>query len=200
VKSVKKSQTVTPVMAKYKPKMAQNQALSALKKPLKRLSKAMAVTPVQVRPCDVLKRNLKKHVETAISAKMEDCPDSLPYSMEMTENEGPVFTKVEEEVEKTVKEHLSGTPARTKASRTRKFGTTIQPNELSGWEDSALVGNKGQASVSSSTPLRNGHQPAAHPLEAVEATPILAPDMEAHTESPQPMLVTGRLANICNIM
>jgi len=192
-----KTPRVTPLAARYKKRgtpQAQD-ALSALKKPLKRLGKAAAVTPAQVKPSDVLRRKLSRQVDTAITAKVEARPDSSPYAMDVTENNSPVFRKVEREVG-TVKEHLTGTPARP--ARTRKFGTAMQPSSLALLDASALPVER-RESVSSSTPLR----PAAgapHPLEAVEATPIRAPSAPSAPTSPQPQMVTGKLEKFCAIM
>merc|ERR1719382_1902682 len=102
--------------------------------------------------------------------------------MDTSENSSsPVFRRVEREAE-VVKEHLTGTPARAPpSSRTRKFGTVVQPSSL--LDASALPSERrsSTSSVSSSTPLRPAHPlatPAPHPLEAVEATPIKPPSPE----------------------
>jgi hypothetical protein len=193
----KSSPKVTPLVAKPKYKLTASLALSALKKPLKRLTKAAVVTPAQVKPSDLLRRNMKRQVETAITAKVATRPDSSPYAMDVSENNSPVFRKVEQE-EKTVKQHLTGTPARAKPTRTRKFGSVIQPSELL-LENSTLPLSK-RISVSSSTPLRSHPEPTPHPLEAVMATPIKSPSYEQEAVSPQPLLVTGGLAKMCSIM
>lgn len=185
---------VTPLMARYKNKAKPQDPLSALKKPLKRLTKAPTVTPAQVKPADLLKRKMRGQVETAITAKVAARPDSSPYTLDTTENNSPVFQKVEARVE----QHLTGTPARA-VPRSRKFGTTMQPSSL--LDSSALPTGKRQ-SVSSSTPLRPClATPSPHPLECVEATPIrpLAPSPARHT-SPQPEVVTGGLGKMCSIM
>eukprot|EP00090_Calanus_glacialis_P029012 TRINITY_DN4652_c0_g1_i1.p1 TRINITY_DN4652_c0_g1~~TRINITY_DN4652_c0_g1_i1.p1 ORF type:complete len:758 (-),score=294.39 TRINITY_DN4652_c0_g1_i1:255-2528(-) len=199
--SVKKSATKkTPkLMSQYK----QKTPLGSLKKPLKRLSVAKS-TPAQVKPSDLLKKNLRKQVETAITAKMGSKPDSSPYTISAeanTENSSPVFTKVETVTSKVVKSHITGTPARTKP--TRKFGTVIQPTSL--LEDSVMpTSAMDHKTVSSSTPLKaamTGSESNCepHPLESVEATPIRAPGI-SEPKSPQPMMVTGGLAKMCSIM
>jgi len=188
------------LMAQYK----QKTPLGSLKKPLKRLSVAKS-TPAQVKkPSDLLKKNLRKKVETAITAKMGSKPDSSPYTISAdgnTENSSPVFTKVETVTSKVVKSHITGTPARTKP--TRKFGTVIQPTSL--LEDSVMpTSDMDHKTVSSSTPLKaamTGSESICepHPLESVEATPIRAPGSQ-EPKSPQPMMVTGGLAKMCSIM
>merc|ERR1712106_995532 len=95
--------------------------VGSLKKPLKRLSVAKS-TPAQVKPSDLLKKNLRKQVETAITAKMGNKPTSSPYTMTVDAVDGdvensPVFTKVETVTSKVVKSHITGTPARSKPSR-----------------------------------------------------------------------------------
>merc|ERR550525_702276 len=162
----KKSSRVTPLRIK-KSTPGPKDPLSAVKKPLKRLNKAAAVTPAQVKPSDVLRRNLKRQVETAITAKVAANPDSSPYTMDTSESSSsPVFRRVEREAE-VVKEHLTGTPARAPpSSRTRKFGTVVQPSSL--LDASALPSERrsSTSSVSSSTPLRPAHPlatPAPHP-------------------------------------
>lgn len=183
------------LMAQYK----QKTPVGSLKKPLKRLSVAKS-TPAQVKPSDLLKKNMRKHVEKAITAKMGSKPDSSPYTMN-TENSSPVFTKVETVTSKVVKSHITGTPARTKPSR--KFGTVIQPASL--LEDSVMpISAMDHKTVSSSTPLKaamTGPESISvpHPLESVEATPIRAPG-SPEARSPQPMMVTGGLAKMCSIM
>jgi len=188
----------TPLVARYKQRgtpRAQD-PLSALKKPLKRLGgKASAVTPAQVKPSDVLRRKLSRQVDTAITAKVEQRPDSSPYAMDVTENNSPVFRKVEREAG-AVTAHLTGTPARP--ARARKFGTAMQPSSLALLDASALPVGAGQP-VSSSTPLRP-QAGSPHPLEAVEATPIRAPSPSAAPTSPQPQMVTGKLEKFCSIM
>merc|ERR1719319_145695 len=194
-KPVKKAKT--PLVARYKQRgtpRAQD-PLSALKKPLKRLGKASAVTPAQVKPSDVLRRKLSRQVDTAITAKVEQRPDSSPYAMDVTENNSPVFRKVEREAG-AVTAHLTGTPARP--ARARKFGTAMQPSSLALLDASALPVGAGQP-VSSSTPLRP-QAGSPHPLEAVEATPIRAPSPSAAPTSPQPQIVTGKLEKFCSIM
>jgi len=183
------------LMAQYK----QKTPIGSLKKPLKRLSVAKS-TPAQVKPSDLLKKNLRKQVETAITAKMGSKPDSSPYTMS-AENSSPVFTKVETVTSKVVKSHITGTPARTKPNR--KFGTVIQPASL--LEDSVMpTSAMDHKTVSSSTPLKaalTGSESISepHPLESVEATPIRAPG-SPEAKSPQPMMVTGGLAKMCSIM
>merc|ERR1712192_108649 len=125
----KKTPRVTPMRSGIKKSTpGPKDPLSAVKKPLKRLTKAAAVTPAQVKPSDVLRRNLKRQVETAIIAKVAAKPDSSPYTMDTTENNSPVFRRVEmkKESENVVREHLTGTPARAPtSSRSRKFGTAM---------------------------------------------------------------------------
>jgi len=201
--SVQKSATKkTPkLMSQYK----QKTPLGSLKKPLKRLTGAKS-TPAQVKPSDLLKKNLRKQVETAITAKIGSKPDSSPYTMTVDAVDGdvensPVFTKVETVTSKVVKSHITGTPARSKPSR--KFGTVIQPASL--LEDSVMPSSAMEhKTVSSSTPLKpvmSGLESSSepHPLESVEATPIRAPGVP-EPRSPQPMMVTGGLAKMCSIM
>jgi len=199
----KKTTRVTPMRSGVKKSTpGPKDPLSAVKKPLKRLTKAAAVTPAQVKPSDVLRRNLKRQVETAIIAKVADKPDSSPYTMDTTENNSPVFRRVEKEGN-VVKEHLTGTPARAPpSSRSRKFGTVVQPSSL-GLLDASSLPSERRSSVSSSTPLRPTHPlatPAPHPLEAVEATPIKAPSPEKQATSPAPQMLTGGLHKMCAIM
>ena len=160
----------------------------------------------QVKPSDVLRRNLKRQVETAIIAKVAAKPDSSPYTMDTTENNSPVFRRVEKESENVVKEHLTGTPARApRSSRSRKFGTVVQPSSLGLLDASSLPSERrsSRSSVSSSTPVRPVHPlatPAPHPLESVEATPIKAPSPEKQATSPAPQMLTGGLHKMCAIM
>jgi len=193
------SKKTPKLMVQYK----QKTPIGSLKKPLKRLSVAKS-TPAQVKPSDLLRKNLKRQVETAITKKIGSKPDSSPYTISVTDGSdaSPVFTKVEAVTSKVVKKHITGTPARTKP--TRKFGTVIQPISL--LEDSVMPSsNVEHKAVSSSTPLRaavtgfeeNINEP--HPLESVEATPIRAPSC-VEPKSPEPMMVTGGLAKMCSIM
>jgi len=193
------SKKTPKLMAQYK----QKTPIGSLKKPLKRLSVAKS-TPAQVKPSDLLKKNLRKQVETAITAKIGSKPDSSPYTISVAggNDASPVFTKVETVNSKVVKKHITGTPARTKPAR--KFGTVIQPASL--LEDSVMpTSTIEHKAVSSSTPLRaaltgfeeNSFEP--HPLESVEATPIRAPN-SPEPRSPEPMMVTGGLAKMCSIM
>ena len=151
----------------------------------------------------MLRRNLKRQVETAIIAKVAAKPDSSPYTMDTTENNSPVFRRVEKEGDVVVKEHLTGTPARAPASsRSRKFGTVVQPSSL-GLLDASSLPSERRSSVSSSTPVRPVHPlatPAPHPLEAVEATPIKAPSPQKQATSPAPQMLTGGLHKMCAIM
>jgi len=203
----KKTPRVTPMRSGIKKSTpGPKDPLSAVKKPLKRLTKAAAVTPAQVKPSDVLRRNLKRQVETAIIAKVAAKPDSSPYTMDTTENNSPVFRRVEKESENVVKEHLTGTPARApRSSRSRKFGTVVQPSSLGLLDASSLPSERrsSRSSVSSSTPVRPVHPlatPAPHPLESVEATPIKAPSPEKQATSPAPQMLTGGLHKMCAIM
>merc|ERR1712130_828654 len=161
------SKKTPKLMAQYK----QKTPIGSLKKPLKRLSVAKS-TPAQVKPSDLLKKNLRKQVETAITAKIGSKPDSSPYTISVADGNdaSPVFTKVETVNSKVVKKHITGTPARTKPAR--KFGTVIQPASL--LEDSVMpTSTIEHKAVSSSTPLRaaltgfeeNSFEP--HPLESV---------------------------------
>ena len=193
------SKKTPKLMAQYK----QKTPIGSLKKPLKRLTAAKS-TPAQVKPSDLLKKNLKRQVETAITKKIGSKPDSSPYTINVAEGNdaSPVFTKVEAVNNKVVKKHITGTPARTKP--TRKFGTVIQPASL--LEDSVMPSSNAEhKAVSSSTPLRAGvtgfeeNMNEPHPLESVEATPIRAPS-GAEPRSPEPMMVTGGLAKMCSIM
>ena len=173
-------------LTKYK----QKTPVGSIKKPLKRLQ-VTKCTPAQVRPSDVLKRNMIRKVEKEIVAKLSKKPDSSPYTLASGEN-SPVFRSVED-----VKGHITGTPARSKPRR--KFGTVIQPCSL--LEDSSLApGTENVRRVSSSTPVRpNCQEP--HPLEAVEATPIRPPPvMKQPPQSPPPEMVTGKLGSLCSIM
>ena len=176
--------TPTP-LSKYK----QKTPVGSLKKPLKRLQVAKS-TPAQVRPSDVLKRNMIRKVEKEIVAKLSKKPDSSPYTLASGEN-SPVFRSVKE-----VKSHITGTPARSKPRR--KFGTVVQPCSL--LEDSVAPGTEITRRVSSSTPVRPNRQ-EPHPLEAVEATPIRPPPvMKQPPMSPPPEMVTGKLGSLCSIM
>merc|ERR1719186_1819960 len=88
------------LVAQYK----QKTPVGSLKKSLKRLSVAKS-TPAQVKPSDLLKKNLRKQVETAITAKMGNKPTSSPYTMatEGNDENSPVFTKVETVTSEVVK-------------------------------------------------------------------------------------------------
>lgn len=176
--------TPTP-LSKYK----QKTPVGSLRKPLKRLQVSKC-TPAQVRPSDVLKRNMIRKVEKEIVAKLSKKPDSSPYTLASGEN-SPVFRSV-----KDVKGHITGTPARSKPRR--KFGTVVQPCSL--LEDSVGPGTEIIRRVSSSTPVRPNRQ-EPHPLEAVEATPIRPPPvMKQPPQSPPPEMVTGKLGSLCSIM
>ena len=179
------SQKKTPTLvSQYK----QKTPVGSLRKPLKRLQVAKS-TPAQVRPSDVLRRNMIRKVEKEIVAKLSKKPDSSPYSLASGEN-SPVFRSVED-----VKSHITGTPARSRPRR--KFGTVVQPCSL--LEESVAPGTDLVRRVSSSTPVRpNRH--GAHPLEAVEATPIRPPVMKQPPMSPPPEMVTGKLGYLCSIM
>ena len=168
----------------------------SLRKPLKRLAGAK-FTPAQVRPSDVLKRNMIRKVETEIVAKLSKRPDSSPYTLRDGEN-SPVFTKVMDSPG-AVKSHITGTPVRVKP-RQRKFGTTIQPCSL--LEESTAPGTEVIKRVSSSTPMRPKQvtETEPHPLEAVEATPIRPPPPRDTPMSPPPEMVTGKLGSLCTIM
>merc|ERR1719317_800225 len=101
------SKKTPKLMAQYKKKTP----IASLKKPLKRLTAAKS-TPAQVKPSDLLKKNLKRQVETAITKKIGSKPDSSPYTINVAEGNdaSPVFTKVEAVNNKVVK-HITGTPA-----------------------------------------------------------------------------------------
>ena len=187
--SVKPNKLSPGVMEKYK----QRTPAGSLRKPLKRLSNAK-FTPAQVKPSDVLRRNMIKKVETKIIAKMNNKPNSSPYTLKSGEN-SPVFTKVEK-----VKpsEHITGTPVRSSRGRLRKFGTSIQPSS-SLLEASVAPGTETIKRVSSSTPVRP-RPGEPHPLEAVEATPIRPPTFREAPLSPPPEMVTGKLGSLCSIM
>ena len=82
--------------------------------------------------------------------------------------------------------------------RRRKFGTSLQPCSL--LEDSLRPETSEPLKrISSSTPVRLGGQ-EPHPLEAVEATPILPPPPRDTPLSPPPEMVTGKLGDLCSIM
>jgi len=180
------SQRKTPtIVSKYK----QKTPVGSLRKPLKRLQVAKS-TPAQVRPSDVLRRNMIRKVEKEIVAKLSKKPDSSPYTLASGEN-SPVFRSVED-----VKSHITGTPARTRARR--KFGTVVQPYSL--LEESVAPGTEVVRRVSSSTPVRPNRHGAHHPLEAVEATPIRPPVVKQTPLSPAPEMVTGKLGYLCSIM
>ena len=184
--SDKKSTKVTPTLVtKYKQRTP-----GSLKKPLKRLNAAKNTPAAQVRPADVLRRNMIKKVEKQIVQKLSNRPDSSPYTLKSTEN-SPVFTKVS-----PVKTHITGTPARTMPRR--KFGTVIQPQSL--LEESVAPGTEMLKRVSSSTPLRQRQTDDPHPLESVEATPIRPPTLRQPPMSPPPQMITGKLGNLCSIM
>ena len=94
----------------------------SLKKPLKGLT-ALKSTPAHVKPCDLLKQNLKIQFETAISAKIDNKPCSSPYTLISRGNneKSPVFTKTENATNNVVKPHITGIPARV--THTRKYGS-----------------------------------------------------------------------------
>ena len=73
----------------------------SLKKPLKGLT-ALKSTPAHVKPCDLLKQNLKIQLETTIS--------SSPYTLISRGNNenSPVFTKAESVTNNVVKPHITG--------------------------------------------------------------------------------------------
>jgi len=181
----KRSPRKTPtLLSQYK----QKTPVGSLRKPLKRLQVAKS-TPAQVRPSDVLRRNMIKKVEKEIVAKLSKKPDSSPYTLNTDEN-SPVFQSV-----KDVKSHITGTPARPRPRR--KFGTVVQPESL--LEESVATAAELERRVSSSTPVRpNLH--GAHPLEAVEATPIRPPVVKQPPLSPEPEMVTGKLGYLCTVM
>lgn len=181
----KRSPRKTPtLLSQYK----QKTPVGSLRKPLKRLQVAKS-TPAQVRPSDVLRRNMIKKVEKEIVAKLSKKPDSSPYALNTDEN-SPVFRSV-----KDVKSHITGTPARPRPRR--KFGTVVQPESL--LEESVATAAELERRVSSSTPVRpNLH--GAHPLEAVEATPIRPPVVKQPPLSPEPEMVTGKLGYLCTVM
>ena len=191
-KETKKQKTPSREVERYKQRTP---APGSLRKPLKRLAGAK-FTPAQVKPSDVLRRNMIRKVETEIVAKLSKRPDSSPYTLKSGEN-SPVFTKVTGS--SGVKSHLTGTPVRA-MPRLRKFGTTIQPCSL--LEESTAPGTEVIKRVSSSTPVRprlvTDTEP--HPLEAVEATPIRPPPSRASPLSPPPEMVTGKLGALCSIM
>ena len=121
-KETKKQKTPSREVERYKQRTP---APGSLRKPLKRLAGAK-FTPAQVKPSDVLRRNMIRKVETEIVAKLNKRPDSSPYTLNTGEN-SPVFTKVTSSP--GVKSHITGTPVRA-MPRLRKFGTTIQPCSL----------------------------------------------------------------------
>ena len=197
----KKETSKTPSSIRQSSTKKTRTPVGSLKKPLKRLAPSQG-TPAQIKPGDLLKKNMKKQVEKAISAKIASKPNSSPYVLNNIgdEENSPKLTKVMTNV--AIKSHITGTPARVKPNR--KFGTVIQP--LSLLEESVIpVHGIDHNVVSSSTPLKpeildqNDFLPRPHPLEAVEATPIRPPN-NAEAKSPQPMLVTGGLAKMCSIM
>ena len=61
-------------------KKLQKTPAGSLKKPLKGLP-ALRSTPAHVKPCDLLKQNLKIQLKTAISAKIDNKPCSSPYTL-----------------------------------------------------------------------------------------------------------------------
>ena len=191
-KETKKQKTPSREVERYKQRTP---APGSLRKPLKRLAGAK-FTPAQVKPSDVLRRNMIRKVETEIVAKLSKRPDSSPYTLSKGEN-SPVFTKVTSSP--GVKSHITGTPVRA-MPRLRKFGTTIQPCSL--LEESTAPGTETIKRVSSSTPLRPRlvTDTGPHPLEAVEATPIRPPPPRDTPMSPPPEMVTGKLGALCSIM
>ena len=192
-KETKKQKTPSREVEKYKQRTP---APGSLRKPLKRLAGAK-FTPAQVKPSDVLRRNMIRKVETEIVAKLNKRPDSSPYTLNKGEN-SPVFTKVTSSP--GVKSHITGTPVRA-MPRLRKFGTTIQPCSL--LEESTVPGTETiKRQVSSSTPVRPRlvTDTGPHPLEAVEATPIRPPPPRDTPMSPPPEMVTGKLGALCSIM
>jgi len=180
--------TPTPLLAQYKQKTP-----GSLKKPLKRLTAKS--TPAAVRPSALLRHNLKKQVETAISSKLGTRPDSSPYTLQGEDDGSPQFERVTAEP----RVHLTGTPARP--ARQRKFGTVLQPASL--LEQSLVAPPTEVRRQSSSTPLRPGHAPHPHAVME-EATPIKAvqcsPAPMDCPASPPPEMVTGGLAKLCIIM
>ena len=191
-KETKKQKTPSREVERYKQRTP---APGSLRKPLKRLAGAK-FTPAQVKPSDVLRRNMIRKVETEIVAKLSKRPDSSPYTLSAGEN-SPVFTKVTSSP--GVKSHITGTPVRV-MPRLRKFGTTIQPCSL--LEESTAPGTETIKRVSSSTPVRPRlvTDTGPHPLEAVEATPIRPPPPRDTPMSPPPEMVTGKLGALCSIM
>jgi len=180
----KASRTTPTLIEKYK-----QVTPGSLKKPLKRLA-AKQFTPAQVKPSDVLRRNMVKKVEKEILQKLKNKPNSSPYALKSGEN-SPVFTKVES----AAKRHITGTPVRPMPRR--KFGTTIQPNSL--LEDSVAPNTEMIKRYSNSTPVRPRlNEP--HPLESVEATPIRPPPSRPEPMSPPPEMITGKLGSLCSIM
>lgn len=83
--SDKKPAKVTPTLvARYKQRTP---VPGSLKKPLKRLTAAKS-TPAQVRPSDVLRRNMIKKVEKEIISKLNNRPDSSPYTLQSPAESG----------------------------------------------------------------------------------------------------------------
>ena len=79
----------------------------------------------------MLRRNLKRQVETAITAKVAAKPDSSPYTMDTSENSSsPVFRRVEREAE-VVKEPAEYRYGQMLINNTG-FKETLQ-NEIKQW-------------------------------------------------------------------
>ena len=114
-KVIKKQKTPSREVEKYKQRTP---TPGSLRKPLKRLGGAK-FTPAQVRPSDVLKRNMVRKVETEIMSKLSKRPDSSPYTLRAGEN-SPVFTKVMDSPG-AVKSHITGTPVRVKPRQRKKI-------------------------------------------------------------------------------
>jgi len=207
----------TPKSAKKSPAVLKSRPILVAKK-TPGLRRAMArtstlvSTPVQVNPANLLKRNLRTKVETAIDKKIAQKPNSSPYILNQQSNENsPKFEKLPKSTEVTkevIKAHITGTPVR--AARTRKFGTVIQPSLLAADSPVPMTTRR-----MSSTPLRKrvGKTVATTmPAEIVDSTPIRAPAAEAKTPareeasspvvpmSPPGEMFTGKLGKVCVIM
>jgi len=160
-------------------------------------------TPAAIDPGNLLKRKLKRTVETAIDEKLADQPKTTPHvMMEGVSESGsprkilaPLHTSTVLNTE-FVKQHLTGTPAIKKA---RKQGTALRPNPMFLEEPSALLTPQKTENINSTPMKENRFSGAPHPLDDVEATPILAPG-KMEPISPEPQLVTGKLEKMCSIM
>lgn len=114
------------------------------------------------------------------------------------------MTKFTETSETVIKAHITGTPVR--ATRTRKFGTIVQPSMLAADSPVPMTTRR-----MSSTPMRQrvGKRGPMPISDIVNSTPIRAPATPGQDVAPSspevPMsppgeMVTGKLGDLCAIM